>query len=241
MGKDARKAGGVNRRDKIEALRREEKARQRKRTLLITGTAAVVGVALIVGAVFAIRAEQASSPRAQDPASFGVAAAVASCQPATTDAVAGSGDHVGPGTSQPNVTKVQYATVPPTSGQHFPVWADVNRSFYTAADRPAMENLVHNLEHGYLVIWYDDTVPADQVQALQDLATRFKADNTTRKVIVSAWDPAYGALGDGVHVAASRWGASQGHRLLCGQVSGEALANFFAAYPSTDSPEPNTP
>jgi hypothetical protein len=54
-------------------------------------------------------------------------------------------DHVAPG------TKVQYRTNPPTSGNHYPAWSDWG-VFDTA---PADETLVHNLEHGGIVIFYD--------------------------------------------------------------------------------------
>lgn len=48
-------------------------------------------------------------------------------------------------------TPVQYATDPPTSGVHWPNWTDPG--FY---ERPEpKEKLVHALEHGNIVIYYD--------------------------------------------------------------------------------------
>jgi hypothetical protein len=44
-----------------------------------------------------------------------------------------------------------YNSDPPTSGPHYEQWAD--GGFYEAA--PADEQLVHNLEHGYVIIWYN--------------------------------------------------------------------------------------
>ena len=35
------------------------------------------------------------------------------------------------------------------------------RKFYTEDDRPELEALVHNLEHGYTILWYDETIADD--------------------------------------------------------------------------------
>ncbi len=37
-----------------------------------------------------------------------------------------------------------------------------SRKFYTADDRPQLEYVVHNLEHGYTLLWYDDTVAKNE-------------------------------------------------------------------------------
>ena len=72
------------------------------------------------------------------------------------------------------------------------------RQFYTADDRPAMENLVHNLEHGYTILWYDDTATEAQISELKAIAARpTSSPRREDKFIVSAWDPAYGALPGG--------------------------------------------
>ena len=39
--------------------------------------------------------------------------------------------------------------------------APIERKFYTEDDRPELEALVHNLEHGYTILWYDDTIADD--------------------------------------------------------------------------------
>jgi hypothetical protein len=63
-------------------------------------------------------------------------------------------DHV-----QPGVPHDPYNSDPPTSGPHYPTTAEVG--FYDEA--PADEYLVHNLEHGNVVIWYNcsQLSPAD--------------------------------------------------------------------------------
>src|SRR5665647_801181 len=122
--------------------------------------------------------------------SIGVSSSAASCDAVTTDAATGNGKHVGPDTSSPGTTKVTYDTVPPSTGPHFAQPAASNSSnFYTAQDRPKIETLVHNLEHGYTVLWYDVTAGAAKKAELEQLAR--VANNTEwakNKFIVSAWD-----------------------------------------------------
>ena len=232
MAKTAEK----DRKARVEQMRKQQEAAERRRTLLVVG-AAVVAVLVLTGVVFkVVRDAQAE----KDPASVGVPAAAASCDPVTNDPVQGTGVHVGPQTDQPTVTKVAYKTVPPTSGEHFVSPEYPARAFHTKDDRPAMETLVHNLEHGYTVAWYTSATPQAQVvqlKKLSDLARQMP--QTSGKFIVSAWDDAYGTFPAGKTIGVSHWGAKNGHRLLCGSVSGAAIKSFVTSYPSTDAPEPN--
>jgi hypothetical protein len=228
------------RRAKVEEMRRQQAAKERRKTAIFVGISIVLGLGLIGAAATPAILKSINDPAKKAVSSFGVSASAASCDAPTTDVATGTGDHVGPGTNKPNVSSVKYSTVPPSSGQHFPVPLPLERKFYSAQDRPKMENLVHNLEHGYTVVWYDDTVKGDQLKALQDLADKIGGAANTRKFIVSAWDPAYGAFPAGKHVGLSHWsGNKQGHRQLCGQVSGKVIDEFVKKYPSTDAPEPN--
>ena len=242
----ANKTADRDRKAKIAEMQRQAKRAERRRTLLIVGTAVVV-VALIAGAVgFAILRDP-KRPPSGELASLGVAAAAASCDPVTTDKASGGSVHVGPGTDQPNVTRVKYSTVPPTSGQHFASPQYPSRAFYTTEDRPAMETLVHNLEHGYTILWYDATATDKQQATLKAVAEKARATDAARdKFIVSAWDPSYGAFPAGKHFALSHWAAGPqdltkqaGHRQLCGDVSGDVVQKFITQFPHTLSPEPN--
>ncbi len=48
-------------------------------------------------------------------------------------------------------SKVDYNFNPPTSGDHYPSW--ITKGFF---DEPRADgSLVHSLEHGYIIIWYD--------------------------------------------------------------------------------------
>ena len=64
---------------------------------------------------------------------------------------------------------VTYKTVPPQSGDHNPVPADDGA--YTEA--PALEALVHSLEHGRIILWYPPNA-TDEVKA--DLKALFDED-----------------------------------------------------------------
>jgi hypothetical protein len=232
-----KKSATVDRKAKLEEVRKAQKALERRRTLLVGGAAGVVVLALIVAVGVVIRKQVQDS----DMTRVGVTAAAASCDPVTNDPSTGVSDHIGPGTDFPNETTVKYATIPPSSGKHLAVPIVPARDFYTAKDRPAVETLVHNLEHGYTIVWYDASTPKAQVDELKKLSPLARDDKSTgpAKFIVAAWDESRGAFPTGKHIAFSHWGAKNGHRQLCGQVSGEAIKTFIGKYPYSDSPEPN--
>lgn len=52
---------------------------------------------------------------------------------------------------KPEGTKIDYQFNPPTSGDHYASW--ITKGFYE--DPRADGNLVHSMEHGYIIIWYD--------------------------------------------------------------------------------------
>ncbi|HWI50548.1 MAG TPA: DUF3105 domain-containing protein, partial [Symbiobacteriaceae bacterium] len=70
----------------------------------------------------------------------------------------------------PDGQQVRYDSDPPVAGEHWETW--VAPGFYQAAQ--ANEKLVHNLEHGHIVIYYDQAkLTADQVAALRTLAAKY--------------------------------------------------------------------
>ncbi|MGL4173729.1 MAG: DUF3105 domain-containing protein [Actinomycetota bacterium] len=238
-----------DRKAKIAELQRQAKAAERRRTLTIIGGAVAV-IVLISGAVtFAIISDDSRVPSGA-LGTIGVTSAQASCDPITTDAAADGGNasvsHIGPGTDKPDVTTIKYDTVPPTSGQHYPFPEFPNREYYTEQDRPKMENLVHNLEHGYTVLWYDKSISEAERAQLKAVAREANSSDQAReKFIVSAWDTAYGTFPSGKRFALSHWSADpqdpkkqSGHRQLCGQISGAAVKDFITAHPRTSAPEP---
>lgn len=54
--------------------------------------------------------------------------------------------------------KFKYATNPPTSGSHDPVWT--KPGIYSSPQGDG--HVVHSLEHGYVVIWYDCDLKSDK-------------------------------------------------------------------------------
>jgi hypothetical protein len=245
-----KKQASQDRKARIAELQRREKARERRvRNQIIAGCAALL---IVLGAVITFAVIDAGKQQPDVAISaIGVPASAASCDPVTTDKAGGNGNHVGPGTSTPTTTKVKYDTVPPSNGPHFVSPAVNNgRNYYTATDRPQMEVLVHNLEHGYTVLWYDVTAGNAKKAELQQLADAAnKTDWALGKFIESAWDPTYGALPAGKKFALSHWsatlGADQttvasqaGHRQLCGDLSGAVVKAFVQRFPRTSAPEP---
>ena len=228
-----------DRRARVEEMRRVEQARQRRRSLGFVAVAVVVGVGLVLAVVIPSYLNRKDDPANKALSSFGVSAAAASCsdvQTSETGSTEAVGNHVADGTVE------KYVTVPPSYGPHWSAPVFPAREFYSARDRPQMEQLVHNLEHGYTILWYDSTVKGAQLATLKDIAVSARSDDRTGpngKFIVSAWDDAYGDFPSGKHVGISHWGADAGHVQLCGKVSGSAIKSFIDDYPASDAPEPN--
>jgi Protein of unknown function (DUF3105) len=87
----------------------------------------------------------------------------------------------------PNCTPGTYSSTPPTSGCHLDTPA--NWGVYTFAQDPTQ--LIHNLEHGGIVIWYQpDQVAADDVARLADLVEGQVAEGLGGrfKFILSPWE-----------------------------------------------------
>ena len=112
---------------------------------------------------------------------------------------------------------------------------------------------MHNLEHGYTILWYDETVAGErrddgrparhrvqEVRAPTNLRDKFKAVPWTSE----DGDP----FPSGQHVAMTHWsvggvdagegGEQVGVFQYCSAPSGEALEEFMKKYPYMDSPEP---
>ncbi|WP_406080347.1 DUF3105 domain-containing protein [Micromonospora sp. NBC_00858] len=204
----------------------------------IAAVAVAFGVVLLVVAIIPFLRAYADPVARRPAAAIGVAADRAGCDPELTDPIRGAGVHVGPGTAEPHVTRIQYDLVPPSSGPHFVVPAPTVRRFYTARDRPPVETLVHNLEHGYTILWYVEPLAHDQIEALRALARKLGGDRYGGRFVVAPWDPGYGAFPAGRPIALSHWGAHAGYRQFCASVSGAAVERFVLAHPAGDAPEP---
>jgi hypothetical protein len=235
-----------DRKARIAEMQQKEKARENRVRLQIVAGCVALLLVLVAVVTYAIVDARRNQPDVAI-STIGVPASAASCDPVTTDKAGGQGNHVDPAVTP----KVKYDTVPPSTGGHFSQPEVSDRRFFTAADRPPMERLVHNLEHGYTVLWYDQQAGEAKKAQLEELAKIVnKTDAASEKFIVSAWDPSYGTLPTGKKFALSHWSATlgadgtsilsqQGHRQLCGDLSGEVVKAFTEQHPRTSAPEPN--
>lgn len=232
------KVAEKDRRARVETLRREQLAKERRKSMIIVALAVVVGVAIVLAAAWPAYRKSHNDPAKKSMSSFGVTAAAASCSSVATT----SGTNTDALRTHVTDGKVQkYKTVPPSYGPHWATPVLSSRPFYSVKDRPQMEQLVHNLEHGYTIVWYDDTIKGAALSTLKNISSNARSRDETApsKFIVSAWDDAYGSFPAGKHIGISHWGAADSHIQLCGKVSGEVVGNFIKKYPAKDSPEPN--
>ena len=214
-----------SRREQKEALRREREERERqakaaqarKRMVGYGGAFVLVLAVVVVLGVVVMGGDSGSgdvdpsvlpsggSVPEQKEFDLTKAAAAAGCELKDVKA-SGNFDH----TTDPN-ERVKYKSNPPTSGRHFAVPAD-DGAYSTA---PTDEQLVHNLEHGRVIIWFKPTLPKD---TRADLKALFDED-TYQMVLVPRAKMPY-------EVAASAWNgtpepAGLGRLLTCDRADPE--------------------
>ncbi len=230
-----------DRRAVVEQMRREQKRAEKRRTNMIIAISGAVAIAIIAFPAWQlIQQEQAA---AGDLETLGVPVGQAGCQDVTTKDAAGNNDHRQEG------TPIAYPESPPAFGPHYPAPAGFTRKYYTAQDRPPVAQLVHNLEHGYNILWYDETIAdnADQLAAVKAIAAKFEGEDFSDKFIAAPWTEEDGpAFPDGAHIALTHWSmgddpegdSQQGVWQYCKAPSGQVVADFVEEYPYSDSPEP---
>jgi hypothetical protein len=243
VGKSSKSRNDSDRQAKLEQMRAEAKASERRRTMLIVGVVVAVGLAIIGAGAYPLIKQNQKEGKAL--ISIGASASAAKCGDYVTEKAEGNQNHVELG------VQIPYTAAPPAFGPHWPDWAPMSRKFFEAGDRPELEILVHNLEHGYTILWYDETI-ADDSGAMSDLraiAKKFPSSTDLNdKFLVAPWTSTdAGEFPDGMHLALSHWsmGGTHGNPdeqtgiwQYCGAVSGAAVASFLEDYPYTDSPEP---
>jgi hypothetical protein len=244
VAKPPQPTAAPSRRDRLASFEAARRSEQRRRTLGLLVICGVLALALLAYPVYLFVEDHAQRNAAIGD--IGVAAAAAGCDPVAEHAATGNQEHVA------EDTKVTYDQTPPDSGKHYPSPAAFSKHFYTPDDRPAVETLVHNLEHGYTVVWYRAEAPAGQVEDLQRIAKTFASDDydPAQKFIAAPWSESDGAgFPAGKNLVLTRWTADptnpgdtakqKGVRQPCSTVSGPAIADFMTRYPSTSAPEPN--
>lgn len=231
----------------IDSIRNKQKSADKRRGFAIVGVCVVIAVAIVLAAAYQPLMDRYELSRYSDKSLDEIGAPADDCQEITTKKATGEQQHVEPG------TPIQYEDAPPAFGQHYNVWDTIDRKLYTTTDRPDVGELVHNLEHGYTILWYDKTV-ADSDSMMDDLrgiASKFDDNaNYRNKFKAVPWTSEDGEAFPGKqHVAMTHWsvggeGATAAEKQVgvfqyCSAPSGEALGEFMKKYPYTDSPEPD--
>jgi uncharacterized protein DUF3105 len=195
-----------------EAREREARERERRRRMVGYGAGGALALAAIVAVVVVLVAGGGGSGDAKEggdvfpdggqvPAAnvsdLSAAAKAAGCQLKSFKA-----------TSREHVTdinaKIHYSSNPPTSGRHYEVPADDG----VYSESPPVIQLVHNLEHGRIVIWAKPALPKGDREGLK----AFFDEDSYQMVLVPKSDMPY-------QVAATAWGqdpAPQGTGYLLG-------------------------
>jgi hypothetical protein len=223
-----------------EKLRRDQQRKERQRSLVILGACGVLVIGLLAAAVIPYVKHQRELNKIQGTAlsKIGVAKSVASCDPVKTKSADGSGQHVTP--PQP----ITYPDAPPAFGKHwgnFLTGSEI-KSFYSRSDRPEIERLVHSLEHGHTILWYDDTVKqgTKAYQQVQQIADKFSADDYFMSAPYETKLDG-GTFPSGKHIALTHWTGPQNQQGVweyCGKPSGEVVKAFTDKYTKDNAPEP---
>ncbi len=120
--------------------------------------------------------------------------------------------------------KLAWNTFPPSNGQHYPSWAIWD--FYTDAVNPRM--IVHNEEHGGVILWWGPATPKATVDKLNELYTDDPAGmvgtlipGLGSKVAITAW------TGDSARYSQKGY-YGKGHVAVCPSYTDETAKAFTA-------------
>lgn len=195
-----------------EERRREEERRSARRRNLVTLAVAIVVGALVVGSIVLQRQQEGGGG-----GPVGVAKADAGCGQIQRPQDQGR-DHI-----QPGAPHDRYSSTPPTSGPHYGTPASAG--FYSSALPP--EQVVHNLEHGQIVIWYKPDASQETIDDIEQLVQQ-----EPQATVAVPFEDVQGSA----TFVLSAWGAMQS----CVRVSQEVVDDFRRQFQGK-SPEPLTP
>lgn len=251
----AKKSVKSDRQAVIDEIRKKQKGADRRRGFAIIGVCSLIAVVILGLAVYPIIKRNLDLREFNGLNLEEIGAKASVCGEVTKKKADGNSDHVD------EDQQVTYPDAPPAFGSHWNVSglapATFERKFYTAGDRPELESLVHNLEHGYTILWYDETIAADDdvLNTIEGIADKFTSDdeNFRMKFIAAPWtaedEAESGEFPEGQHIAFTHWSAGgngetdtskqKGIWQYCSEVSGAALQTLMEDYPYTDSPEPD--
>jgi hypothetical protein len=159
-----------------QRAREAREARALKRRLIVSGILVV-----LAGVVVFFAARPESSPSVPDQLEAGAG----SCRYDTQfdGTKANQGDHV------PNPT---YKVDPPAGGPHLATPA--RPGYYLGKAAPADGQLVHAMEHGFVVLWVNPDLPKERLTEVEDLSDQFGRElivvsrpGLSGEVAVTAW------------------------------------------------------
>jgi len=238
------------RRQVIDDIRRKQKRADKRQGMAIVAVCVAVALVIIGAALYPKVRDMVNDRKWKGKSVAEIGAAASVCGDITEKEATGSGEHV------PEGQQVDYTDAPPAFGAHWNVAgvapAPIGDRFYNEGSRPELEQLVHNLEHGYTILWYDTTANDDsaEISAMRAIAKIMDANDTNQrlKFKVAPWTKAdekeVGKFPKGQHIAFTHWRVDPdtqkqyGAWQYCTDVSGAALNKFMDKYPFTDSPEP---
>lgn len=243
-----------SRRALADDVRRKQSRGERRKSFAIVGVCILIALGIVGAAAYKPITDWWQGRQFSGTALADIGEKAGVCNKITSKKATGNQEHVQEG------TPVDYADAPPAFGQHYPVPAEMTRKVYSEGDRPPLEQLVHNLEHGYMILWYDDTVAddSDQMNEIRAIGDKFEGTTNFRdKFIAAPWTSDDGkAFPEGKHVVLTHWAAYDsrddtkvpgqttaedqiGVWQYCGGVSGSAIETFMNDWPYTNSPEPD--
>jgi len=171
--KSSSKSQKSERAERAAAMQAQQARSERRRTLLIVGGTALVGLAIIGAAAFAVVDQNRENAEEDE------AAQAALGDVATYDDL--ERNHV--------ETPVEYPQTPSVGGDHNPVWQ--NCGYYDAPVEAT--NATHSLEHGAVWIGYSPDLPQDDVDVLSELTEQndyllvSPVEGMENPVTLSAW------------------------------------------------------
>jgi len=204
-----------------------------------------VAVALVVLVAAAWWSLRAGEDDRQSRANTSTATA-ADCGPVLRKPTEGAGAHVDDAT---------YDSAPPSFGDHASRWEVSAASFYDVEDRPEVPVLVHNLEHGYNILWYDQSVLDDDaaLSRVREIADRYatldRSPDPDNAFIAVPWTSADGAaFPEGMHYALTHWYADptdrtrsradeEGLTKYCSAISANIVEDWMTDHPLREAPE----
>ncbi len=231
----------------IDDIRRKQKSAEKRQGRMILVVCIVVALVIVALAAFNPIRTWLEQRKYNDKALAEIGSPASVCEDVTTKDATGQQDH------RDQSEQITYEDAPPAFGPHWNVGGiapvPIETRFYTKDTRPELEALVHNLEHGFTILWYDETAADDagDLGAIKAIADKLGASDTNNRLSFKAvpWTKDDGkAFPDGMHIAFTHWtadqaaGTSKGVWQYCSNPSGEALQQFMKDYPYYDAPEP---